>query len=191
MASGARPPLTRREFLRRAGLGASFAGVSAAAGLAASRAGRERRVWQIDPFACTQCGRCATRCVLKPSAVRCVHDAAMCGYCRLCFGFFRTDPASLDAGAENQACPTGAIRRAFVEAPYYEYAVDERLCIGCGVCVKGCGRFGNGSLYLQVRHDRCLDCNECAIAAACPAGAFVRLPAAHPYVVKHEGRVPL
>jgi electron transport complex protein RnfB len=35
----------------------------------------------------------------------------------------------------------------------------------------------NGSLYMQVEHDRCLDCNECAIAIACPTQAFYRIPA--------------
>jgi electron transport complex protein RnfB len=51
--------------------------------------------------------------------------------------------------------------------------------------VKGCQAFGNGSLYLQVRHDRCLNCNECSIAARCPADAFVRIPAGKPYIIKH------
>jgi len=51
--------------------------------------------------------------------------------------------------------PDGAIKRAYVEDPYFEYTIDERLCIGCGKCVKGCNAFGNGSLQLQVRHDRC------------------------------------
>ena len=47
-----------------------------------------------------------------------------------------------------------------------EYIIDEELCIGCAKCVKGCAAFGNGSLHLQVRHDRCLNCNECTIATA-------------------------
>ena len=41
--------------------------------------------------------------------------------------------ADLEA-AENQACPTGAITRRFVETPYYEYTIDEELCNGCGKC---------------------------------------------------------
>jgi len=56
--------------------------------------------------------------------------------------------------------------------------------MGCGKCVKGCKTFGNGSLFLQVRHDRCLNCNECSIAAACPSGAFKRVPADKPYLLK-------
>jgi electron transport complex protein RnfB len=68
--------------------------------------------------------------------------------------------------------------------PYYEYTIDEKLCNGCGKCVKGCNTFGNGSLFLQVRHDRCENCNECAIAVACPSGAFKRVPADKPYLLK-------
>ncbi len=107
--------------------------------------------------------------MLDESAVKCVHSFAMCGYCDLCTGYFRPDAdrARIPA-AENQLCPTGAIQRAFVEDPYFEYTIDERLCIGCGKCVKGCNAFGNGSLYLQVRHDRCQNCNECAIAVGLP-----------------------
>jgi len=80
--------------------------------------------------------------------------------------------------------PTGAIRRRFVESPYFEYTIDEPACIGCGLCVKGCTNFGNGSLYLQIRHDRCVDCNACRIAEVCPSGAIVRVPASAPYIRK-------
>jgi electron transport complex protein RnfB len=44
--------------------------------------------------------------------------------------------------------------------------------------------FGNGSLFLQVRHDRCKNCNECSIAAACPSQAYTRVPAHQPYLLK-------
>jgi len=74
--------------------------------------------------------------------------------------------------------------RTFVENPYFEYEIDEELCIGCGKCVKGCGAFGNGSLYLQVRHDRCVNCNECAISQGCPAHAYRRVPASRPYILR-------
>jgi electron transport complex protein RnfB len=36
---------------------------------------------------------------------------------------------------------------------------------------------GLGSIKLQVRHNLCVDCNQCAIATACPVDAFERLPA--------------
>jgi Na+-translocating ferredoxin:NAD+ oxidoreductase subunit B len=141
-------------------------------------------VWQIDPTKCNACGNCATYCVLQPSAVKCVHTFPMCGYCELCFAFFQPKATNLDAGADNQLCPTGAIERKLVEPPYYEYKIDEPLCVGCAKCVKGCTTFGNGSLFMQVRHDRCMHCNQCAIAAACPANAFVRVPATRPYILK-------
>jgi electron transport complex protein RnfB len=108
----------------------------------------------------------------------------MCGYCKLCTGYFEPEPNELNTGAENQLCPTGAIKRTFVEDPYYEYSIEEKLCIGCAKCVKGCTDFGNGSLFLQVRHDRCLNCNECAIAVACPANAYQRVSADKPYIIK-------
>ena len=179
-------PVSRRELLGNGLRGACLVGIGGATVALASRAGRKGTVWQIDPNKCVACGNCATYCVLDPSAVKCVHSFAMCGYCELCTGFFEPEPNALNAGAENQLCPTGAIRRSFVEDPYYEYTIDEPLCIGCGKCVKGCTTFGNGSLFLQVRHDRCVNCNECAIAAACPSEAFVRVPADQPYLLKHE-----
>ena len=177
----------RRSFLVDSAHGLLVLLTGGVAGALAGRRSTSRTVWQVDPFKCTQCGRCTTHCVLDVSAVKCVHDHDMCGYCELCTGFFVPEPNELNAGAENQLCPVGAIERRFVEDPYYEYMIDESLCNGCGKCVKGCSTFGNGSLYLQVRHDRCLGCNECAIARACPADAFVRRPAEAPYVIKHLG----
>lgn len=141
-------------------------------------------LWQIDPYKCIQCNKCSTACVLTPSAVRCVHAYTMCGYCELCTGFFQPDPNELTEAAENQLCPTAAIKRTFVEDPYYQYVVDEKLCIGCAVCVKGCQSFGNGSLFLQIRHNICLNCNECSIAKVCPSNAIQRVPVSKPYILK-------
>ena len=155
---------------------------------AARRVGSDKMVWQLDPAKCVQCGGCATHCVLNPSAVKCVHTFKICGYCKLCFGFFQPGANALTSAAENQLCPTGALKRTFVEEPYYEYTVDEALCIGCGKCVKGCNLFGNGSLHLQVRHDRCVNCNDCSIARNCPAGAYSRVPASRPYLMKDAVR---
>jgi Na+-translocating ferredoxin:NAD+ oxidoreductase subunit B len=152
--------------------------------LKARHMGARRTVWQLDPTKCVQCGRCATNCVLTPSAVKCFHQFSLCGYCKLCFGYFQPSAKTLSAAAEGQVCPTGAIKRKFVEDPYYEYTIDESLCIGCGKCVKGCGSFGNGSLLLQVKHDRCVNCNECSIARNCPAGAYKRVSADSPYILK-------
>lgn len=141
-------------------------------------------VWQIDPALCTACGRCGTHCVRAESAVKCVQAFELCGYCRICPGFFETPSHSLDEAAENQLCPTGAIRRSFVEEPYHEYAVDPSLCIACGRCVEGCEEYGNGSLFLQISHDLCQHCNHCSIAEACPSRAFRRVPARRPYLLK-------
>lgn len=181
-----REKMTRRELLARNARAAGLLALGGSALALKPRAVLGDTVWQIDPRKCIQCGRCATSCVLGPSAVKCVHAYAMCGYCELCFGFFQEQPVSLDEGAENQLCPTGAIKRTFVEDPYYEYTIDEDLCIGCGRCVKGCNRFGNGSLHLQIRQDLCVQCNDCAIARDCPSRAIERVPASKPYRLKTE-----
>jgi len=160
-------------------------GLSLASQQAASTAFNDK-VWQIDPTKCTQCGRCATECVLDVSAVKCVHDLTMCGYCRLCFGFFTQAPITFDSGAENQTCPTGAIKRRFIEEPYHEYLIEESLCIGCSKCVKGCKAFGNGSLYLQIRHDRCVNCNICRIAIQCPSEAFIKVSAGDANIIQSK-----
>jgi electron transport complex protein RnfB len=176
--------MSRRDLLRGGARGAFLAGLGYLAGLLTSRSRKDPYVWQIDPYKCIGCDNCAKNCVLEVSAVKCVHTFPMCGYCELCTGFFEPQPNDLNTGAENQLCPTGAIVREFVEEPYYKYHIDEPLCIGCGKCVKGCNAFGNGSLQLQVMRDRCVDCNECAIAVVCPADAFVRVPIERPYQMK-------
>lgn len=174
--------ISRREFLS-SGLRLTLAiGVGGLGGYLLKRSLTQQTVWQLDPSKCIQCGRCATHCVMTPSAVKCIHVYDMCGYCDLCGGYFRPEVKDLTTAAENQLCPTSAIRRKFIEDPYFQYDIDEALCIGCGKCVKGCGSFGNGSLQLQVRHDLCQNCNQCAIAVACPADAFSRVPADNPYI---------
>ncbi len=180
--------IDRRELLRSGVWYAGLVSIGGGLGSLAART-RERTLWQIDPDKCINCDKCASECVLSPSAAKCVHAFAMCGYCKLCTGFFEPAPNALNTGAENQLCPTGAIKRGFVEDPYYQYTIDEELCIGCALCAKGCNAFGNGSLFMQIRHDRCVNCNQCAIATACPAQAFVRVPADQPYLLKtRQGR---
>lgn len=204
--------IRRRDFLRSCGRGIMLGSAAAVAGTIFTRrqltgpckkgpceacaevnscanrkkSADDKLIWQIDPRKCVQCGQCATHCVLNMSAVKCVHSYSMCGYCKLCFGYFQPGANALNEAAENQVCPTGAINREFIEDPYFEYSIDETLCNGCGKCVKGCNTFGNGSLHLQVSHDLCVNCNECAIARACPADAFTRVPAKKPYLFKHE-----
>lgn len=153
-------------------------------GTLASRGDSHDTVWQIDPDLCVSCGKCATHCVLEPSAVKCVHEYAKCGYCDLCFGYFADQRVDDQETPENRRCPTNAIRRSFIEDPYYEYIIDEARCIGCGICVEGCAAFGNSSLILQIRHDRCLNCNECAIAVVCPTQAISRISADEPYLLR-------
>jgi electron transport complex protein RnfB len=178
--------MNRRSFLGillRLFGGAAILGSGIALGI---RNGLTReKVWQIDPAKCTQCGRCETSCVLVPSAVKCVHAYAVCGYCDLCSGYLKSG-ADLDTAAENHLCPTAAIKRSYVEDPYYEYIIDEDLCIACARCVKGCAAFGNGALFLQIKQDLCVHCSRCSIAAGCPAGAIKQVPAETPYLIKGD-----
>lgn len=176
--------ITRREVLKEGVRLGGLALASATLGAFAARASAQNTVWQIDPYLCVQCGKCATECVLEPSAVKCVHAYALCGYCQLCFGLYRDQRTGDTISAENNRCPTDAIRRHFIEDPYYEMSIDESLCIGCAKCVRGCEQFGNGSMHLQIRHDRCVNCNQCAIARHCPSGAILRVPASRPYLYK-------
>jgi Na+-translocating ferredoxin:NAD+ oxidoreductase subunit B len=176
----------RREFIQsgaRFTLALALGGIG---GLALRRISNDDYVWQIDPFECTQCGRCATECVMTPSAVRCVHAYDLCGYCDLCGGYFKPDAHTLSTAGENQLCPTAAIERKFIEEPYFEYHIIEDLCIGCAKCVKGCSSFGNGSLHLQIMHHICVNCNECSIARVCPSNAIHRVKASNAYKVKGD-----
>lgn len=180
--------LSRRNFFADGLWGTFLASLGIGGAYLAPKLTKGNTVWQIDPDKCTQCGNCATYCVLEESAVKCVHGYALCGYCDLCTGYLEQEPRALDTGAENELCPTGAIKRSYVENPYYEYTIDEPLCIGCAKCVKGCTMFGNGSLFMQVRHDRCLNCNECSIGVACPSQAFKRVDADQPYLLKGDSQ---
>jgi electron transport complex protein RnfB len=179
--------VTRREFLAAGLRAAAGLGAAGVAGLVAVRSSAAGTVWQIDPDDCFQCGTCSTSCVLFPSAVKVVHAFDVCGYCDLCSGYLRQG-AKKDTAAESRLCPTGAIRRRYVADPYYEYTIDEKLCIGCAKCVKGCTAYGNGSLFLQIRHDRCANCNACSAARRCPARAIRRFDARTPYLLKGRGR---
>lgn len=174
----------RRKFLKNTMRTCAALAVGGVTGLVAVKSSSQEMLWQIDPTVCVQCEKCAENCVLAISAVKCVHAFDVCGYCDLCGGYLQPGTKKIGTGAEVQLCPTGAIKRNYIENPYYEYTIDEAECIGCAKCVKGCGAFGNGSLYLQVRHDRCVNCNECAIAKSCPSGAFRRVPKDQPYILK-------
>lgn len=186
--AGEERKLTRRDLLRTGAGVAGLAALGGGLGFLYFRRKTGDLVWQIDPDKCIQCGNCETNCVLKPSAVKCVHAFTICGYCDYCFGFFDEKFGGQTTAAEGQLCPVDAIRRKHVTGPYYEYTIDEEKCTACGRCAKGCNKYGNGSLHLQVRHDRCLNCSQCSIAEACPSEAFVRVPADEPYLTKPRGK---
>ena len=173
--------LNRREFIFNTIRITVVLGLGGVATFLGRRSLTGETVWQLDPAKCIQCGRCATNCVKSPSAVKCVHVYDICGYCDLCGGYFKPNTKTLTTAAENQLCPTNAIKRRFVEEPFFEYTIEENLCIGFGKCVKGCSAFGNGSLQLQVRQHLCYNCNECSIARHCPSGAYSKIPASDPY----------
>ncbi|MDO4214672.1 MAG: ferredoxin [Bacteroidales bacterium] len=179
-------PISRREFLRKCGSVLAGGSILATGGALATKANMSSSdlFWQIDSTKCTQCGRCETDCVLPVSAVKCFHANLVCGYCDLCGGYYRPSVKDLNTAAENMMCPTGAITRKFVEEPYFEYTIDESLCNGCGKCVKGCTSFGNGSLFLQIQQDLCLNCNECKISRVCVSGAIQRVPYEMAYKLK-------
>ena len=184
--------IDRRAFVRNGTRTAGAVFLAGFAGVVAGRQGRaDETVWQIDPDVCTTCGNCATYCVLDESAVKAVQCFDLCAMCDACPGYFDLSHQERTTAAENQLCPTGAVLRKFVAeqagVPRFEYHIDEPNCIGCGKCVEGCAMM-NGSLYLQVRHDRCENCNQCAIAIACPSQAFLRVPANDPYLLKKKAR---
>lgn len=180
---------SRRDFVKRAGKIAVVLPLTYLSVKVISKTSAKEYVWQIDPSKCTQCGQCETHCVLTPSAAKCMHAFEMCGYCDLCSGYLRQGVKDMDTGAEVQLCPTAAITRKFVEDPYFEYTIDENLCTGCAKCVKGCSNFGNGSLYMQIKHELCKNCNQCSIAIACPSNAIERVPASQPYISKSGNKV--
>lgn len=177
-------PVDRRGFLGGSVRWVGALGLGSAAGVLAAGHGRAKDyVWQIDPDKCVACGNCQTHCVLDTSAVKAVQCFEMCGFCDICTGYFPQD-YELNTDAKNQLCPTDAVVRRFVEQQatvrYFEYTIEEDKCIACGKCVEGCALM-NGSLFLQVNHDLCRNCNECAIAIACPSRAFRRIAPDDPH----------
>ena len=95
-------PVSRRQFFRDGSRLAAMTGLGGLVGVLANRSAARGTVWQIDPQKCSQCGHCATSCVLEQSAVKCVQDYSICGYCDLCTGYFEAEPIALNTGAENQ-----------------------------------------------------------------------------------------
>ena len=176
---------TRRRFFDRVLRSLGLAGVGGVSLVLGRRAAGDT-VFQVDPSRCTACDLCRTTCVLSHSAVKAVNDFAKCGYCMLCPAYFDVESEPDGRGIPTgKVCPQDALKRRVVgrEDPddpnnnFYEYTVDETRCDGCGKCVKACKPpFGNGSLRLEIRYDRCLECNSCSIAVACQDRAVVRIP---------------
>jgi electron transport complex protein RnfB len=143
-------------------------------------------VWQIDPNKCQNCGDCAVNCVMTPSVTKCFHLYATCGYCDFCSGYYQNNYIARNNAAENLRCPTNAIQRQFIDDPYFEYKIDQKLCIGCGRCSEACQAFGNGSLILQINQELCKQCNICNIATKCKYDSIKRIDASSPYLLPEK-----
>lgn len=161
----------RRKFLKLSArcLGATV--LFGGAGLLIFRS-RKDCLYQINPESCVACDKCETACILHPSAVKCVNDFSTCGYCHYCYAYFID---GLSENPENLVCPTGALKRKQVGEFQFEHTIEERLCTGCGKCVKRCSDFGNSSLRLEIRRNLCKECNRCAIEKACPSKAVQQI----------------
>jgi electron transport complex protein RnfB len=184
---------TRREVLGHVARGAALAGLAGTAGVLWTKANKTY-AWSIDPDLCLDsklgvvnveyCELCATECVLALSAVRSVNEFSKCGRCYVCPAYYKiTSAVGPDGLPTEKVCPRDAIKREAIgwidpDDPannFYEYIIDEEKCNGCGRCVLECKEpAGLGSIKLEVRHDVCLDCNRCSIAAACPEDAYER-----------------
>ena len=137
--------------------------------------------WQIDPEKCRFCSLCETACVRKPSAVKAVNDQKKCSYCVVCYGHISDRQiASNQINSHGQRiCPYDAVERKRFSGGiegYYLYTVDSKRCTGCGRCVSECNRHGSRSMFLIIRPDLCLGCNDCSIAKVCPQQAVERVP---------------
>jgi electron transport complex protein RnfB len=164
-------------------------------------------VWQVDASRCVNsrlgeggeaCALCTTSCVVALSAVRAVNEFGKCGRCNICPAYFNITSAVDEKGLPSEKlCPRDAIARKPIgkidpEDPannFYEYVIDEEKCDGCGKCVMKCKEpLGLGSIVLRVRYNRCVDCNMCAIARACPKDALIQLPTAEALNAALAGR---
>ena len=185
---------TRREAVSRAIKGTVLAGLGGSAFFLVQKANGQI-VWQVDGARCVNsrvgevgvsaCNLCTTSCVVTLSAVRAVNDFSKCGRCNICPAYFNIKSAVGPDGLPSEKhCPRDAIKRKPIGAVdpsdpannFYEYVIDEQKCDGCGKCVMDCKEpMGLGSIKLKVRHDLCVNCNNCAISVACPKDAVVRL----------------
>jgi len=180
----------RREFLKKMG---QVAGLTVIGGTAARLLlskddpdatyiqPKNRFAWQIDPDKCRYCGICKTACVRQPSAVKAVNDQKKCSYCVVCYGHISNHGLASDeiVSKGKLICPLNAVKRENYCGGldgYYLYSIDHDVCDGCGECVKQCCTLGSESMFLTIRPDLCLGCNQCSIATACPHNAILREP---------------
>jgi Na+-translocating ferredoxin:NAD+ oxidoreductase subunit B len=187
---------SRRQFIDTTCRVVGLTALGGAATLLGQRASAHA-LYQVDPLKCAACDLCRTSCVLSLSAVKAVNQFSKCGYCRLCPAYMDVNSQPDETGMPTgKVCPQDALKRRVVgredqDDPnnnYYEYTVDEKLCTGCGKCIKACKPpFGNGSLRLEIRYDRCVTCNECSILIACPEAAIVRVLTPGLSPILHEG----
>lgn len=187
--------LTRRATLKGLSRAAALTGMSGLAAFLVNKA-HGQMVWQVDTARCVNsrlgevgvkvCDLCLKECVVKQSAVRAVNDFSQCGRCAICPAYFNVASAVGPNGLPSEKlCPRDAIARKPIGEVdpsdpannFYEYVIDEKKCDGCGKCVMACKEpAGLGSVRLMVRHDLCVDCNNCAISLACPKDALVQMP---------------
>jgi electron transport complex protein RnfB len=186
--------LSRRKALDRLGRGAVIAGMAGTAGYLVQKA-EGQIVWQVDAVKCLNsrvgevgvkaCDLCLKECVVSQSAVRAVNTFSECGRCYICPAYYNVKSAVDRNGLPSEKlCPRDAIaRKPIGEADpadpannFYEYIVDEEKCDGCGKCVMACKEpAGLGSIRLKIRHNLCVNCNQCAISVACPKDAVLSM----------------
>lgn len=188
--------VSRRKALDRLGRGAVIAGMAGTAGYLVQKA-EGQIVWQVDAAKCLNsrlgevgvkvCDLCLKECVVTLSAVRAVNTFSECGRCYICPAYYNVKSAvDRDGLPSEKLCPRDAIaRKPIGEADpadpannFYEYIVDEEKCDGCGKCVMACKEpAGLGSIRLKIRHNLCVNCNQCAISIACPKDAVLSMTA--------------
>jgi electron transport complex protein RnfB len=187
--------VSRRTTLKGLSRAAALFGMTGAAAFLVRKA-QGQVVWQVDTARCINsrlgevgvkvCDLCLKECVVTQSAVRAVNEFSKCGRCNICPSYFNVKSAVGPNGLPSEKlCPRDAITRkpigeidpADPANNFYEYIIDEKKCDGCGKCVMACKEpAGLGSIRLLVRHDLCVDCNNCAISLACPKDALQQLP---------------
>ena len=181
--------ITRSELLRRGGHALGLAVLGTATARILSKPSEDadfiaqgrRFAWQIDPEKCQSCGLCETTCVRKASAVKAVNDPQKCSNCVVCHGHITNthiDSERIYTDGD-RVCPYDAVVRENFSGGadgLFIYTNDPARCVGCAQCVKHCNELGSKSMFLVIRPDLCLGCNECSIAVACPHDAIERIP---------------